>query len=85
MLTPREIDIIGLIVAGMSNREISDELVLSVNSVKTYIRTAYRKMGVARRTQAMRWALDHGIGFHPGYPRRLTRCREFSTRSSTDC
>ncbi len=66
VLTPREIDIIALIVAGLSNREISDELVLSVNSVKTYIRTAYRKMGVARRTQAMRWALDHGITLDDG-------------------
>ena len=65
VLTPRETEIIALIVAGMSNREIGDELVLSVNSVKTYIRTAYRKMGVARRTQAMRWALDHGIGARP--------------------
>lgn len=65
VLTPRETEIIALIVAGMSNREIGDELTLSVNSVKTYIRTAYRKMGVARRTQAMRWALDHGIGVRP--------------------
>lgn len=65
VLTPRETEIIALIVAGMSNREIGDELTLSVNSVKTYIRTAYRKMGVARRTQAMRWALEHGIGVHP--------------------
>ena len=47
VLTPRECDILELIVAGMSNREISDELSLSLNSVKTYIRTAYRKMGVA--------------------------------------
>lgn len=65
VLTPRETEIIALIVAGMSNREIGDDLTLSVNSVKTYIRTAYRKMGVARRTQAMRWALEHGIGAHP--------------------
>lgn len=65
VLTPRETEIIALIVAGMSNREIGDELTLSVNSVKTYIRTAYRKMGVARRTQAMRWALEHGIGARP--------------------
>ena len=34
-------------------------------SVKTYIRTAYRKMGVQRRTQAMLWALEHGISTRP--------------------
>ncbi len=65
VLTARECDIVELIVAGMSNREIGDELSLSVNSVKTYIRTAYRKMGVQRRTQAMLWALEHGLGVRP--------------------
>ncbi len=65
VLTARECDIVELIVAGMSNKEIGDELSLSVNSVKTYIRTAYRKMGVQRRTQAMLWALEHGLGVRP--------------------
>ncbi|MDE0779008.1 MAG: response regulator transcription factor [Nocardioides sp.] len=65
VLTARECDIVSLIVAGMSNREIGDELSLSINSVKTYIRTAYRKMGVQRRTQAMLWALEHGLGDRP--------------------
>lgn len=65
VLTARECDIVALIVAGMSNREIGDELSLSINSVKTYIRTAYRKMGVQRRTQAMLWALEHGLGDRP--------------------
>lgn len=65
VLTARECDIVELIVTGMSNREIGEELSLSVNSVKTYIRTAYRKMGVQRRTQAMLWALEHGISTRP--------------------
>ncbi|MGA8846473.1 MAG: response regulator transcription factor [Nocardioides sp.] len=65
VLTSRECDIVELIVAGMSNREIGEELSLSVNSVKTYIRTAYRKMGVQRRTQAMLWALEHGLNARP--------------------
>ncbi|MEO9324148.1 response regulator transcription factor [Nocardioides sp. C4-1] len=61
-LTPRESEIVSLIVAGMSNREIGESLQLSINSVKTYIRSAYRKMGVERRTQAVLWGLDHGLG-----------------------
>jgi DNA-binding CsgD family transcriptional regulator len=60
-LTPREGEIIGLIVSGLSNREISESLQLSINSVKTYIRSAYRKMGVERRTQAVLWGLDNGL------------------------
>ncbi len=59
-LTPREGQIVGLIVTGLSNREIGEELDLSVNSVKTYIRSAYRKMGVERRTQAVLWGLAQG-------------------------
>ncbi len=60
-LTPREAEIVGLIVSGLSNREIGERLQLSINSVKTYIRSAYRKMGVERRTQAVLWGLDNGI------------------------
>ncbi len=60
-LTPRESEIVSLIVSGLSNREIGERLQLSINSVKTYIRSAYRKMGVERRTQAVLWGLDNGI------------------------
>lgn len=55
-LTPRERDIVSRIARGMSNAEIAEQLFLSINSVKTYVRTAYRKMGVATRSQAVaRW------------------------------
>lgn len=64
-LTPRECEIVGLIVAGMSNREIGEALTLSINSVKTYIRSAYRKMGVERRTQAVLWGLAQGMESEP--------------------
>ena len=60
-LTPREGEIVSLIVLMLSNREIGERLQLSINSVKTYIRSAYRKMGVERRTQAVLWGLDNGI------------------------
>jgi two-component system, NarL family, response regulator LiaR len=66
-LTPRESEIISLIVAGLTNQEIASSTYLSINSVKTYIRTAYRKMNVASRAQAVIWAIDHGfhLHFHP--------------------
>jgi DNA-binding NarL/FixJ family response regulator len=66
-LTPRESEIIALIAQGLSNQEVADRAFLSINSVKTFIRLAYRKIGVERRTQAVLWATEHG--FVP-YPKR---------------
>ncbi|MCW2833714.1 MAG: liaR 1 [Nocardioides sp.] len=60
-LTARESEVLSLIVSGMSNLEIADRIFLSINSVKSYIRTAYRKMGVASRSQAVLWGLEHGF------------------------
>lgn len=60
-LTPRETDVIALIAAGAPNKEISRRLELSMNTVKSHIRTAYRSMGVTSRTQAVLWAVEHGI------------------------
>jgi DNA-binding NarL/FixJ family response regulator len=63
-LTARESEVIGLITQGLSNQEIAERASLSINSVKSYIRTSYRKMGVTSRTNAVLWGLDHG--FDPG-------------------
>jgi DNA-binding NarL/FixJ family response regulator len=60
-LTVRESEIVALITQGLSNQEIADRSYLSINSVKTYIRTAYRKMGVERRAQAVLWGIKHGF------------------------
>lgn len=60
-LTPRETHVVALIAAGAPNKEIARELGLSMNTVKSHIRTAYRAMGVSSRTQAVLWAVEHGI------------------------
>jgi DNA-binding NarL/FixJ family response regulator len=60
-LTPRETHVVALIAAGAPNKEIARELGLSMNTVKSHIRTAYRAMGVTSRTQAVLWAVEHGI------------------------
>ncbi len=60
-LTARESEVLALITQGLSNQEIADRTYLSINSVKTYIRTAYRKIGVSRRSQAVLWGLKHGF------------------------
>jgi NarL family two-component system response regulator LiaR len=45
----------------MANREIAERLFVSTNTLKTYIRTAYRKIEVSRRSQAVLWAARHGL------------------------
>jgi DNA-binding NarL/FixJ family response regulator len=60
-LTPRESHVVALIAAGAPNKEIARQLGLTMNTVKSHIRTAYRAMGVSSRTQAVLWAVDHGI------------------------
>lgn len=60
-LTPREAEVIALITQGLSNQDIADKTCLSINSVKSYIRSSYRKMGVTSRTNAVLWGLEHGF------------------------
>ncbi len=60
-LSVRESEIIALITQGLTNQDIATRSYLSINSVKTYIRTAYRKMGVERRSQAVLWGIKHGF------------------------
>jgi NarL family two-component system response regulator LiaR len=60
-LTPRESQVVGLIAAGVPNKEIARRLELSMNTVKSHIRTAYRTIGVTSRTQAVLWAVEHGV------------------------
>jgi DNA-binding NarL/FixJ family response regulator len=74
-LTDRESEILALITQGMSNAEVSDLTYLSPNTVKSYIRTIYRKIEVASRTQAVLWGVQHG--FTPDH-RRIERWRKTS-------
>jgi NarL family two-component system response regulator LiaR len=52
-ITPRELEILGLIAAGLSNREIAERLFVSENTVKTHSRRLFEKLGAKRRTQAV--------------------------------
>ena len=60
-LSSREAEIIALITQGLSNKEIAARAYLSINSVKTYIRSAYRKVGVTSRAQAAVWGVENGF------------------------
>jgi len=79
-LTVREAEVIGLIVRGLSNREIAAKCCLTINSVKSYIRSAYRKMDVPTRSQAVKWGVQHGFALdddsRPITLRRMTQNSE---------
>ena len=55
-LTEREAEILALITQGKSNAEVAELTYLSMNSIKSYIRSTYRKIGVTSRTQAVQKA-----------------------------
>jgi DNA-binding NarL/FixJ family response regulator len=60
-LTDRESEVLALITQGKSNAEVAALTYLSPNTVKSYIRTTYRKIDVASRTQAVLWGVTHGF------------------------
>ena len=60
-LSPRELEIVRLIVQGRSNKEIASDLGIGDESVKTHLRALFTKLGVADRTQAAIEAIRHGI------------------------
>jgi DNA-binding NarL/FixJ family response regulator len=60
-LTDREAEILALITQGLSNADVARLTYLSPNTVKSYIRTVYRKIGAASRTQAVLWGVEHGF------------------------
>lgn len=66
-LTERESEILALITQGRTNSEIGAITYLSINSIKTHIRSAYRKIGATSRTQAVLWGIEHG--FRPDHRR----------------
>ena len=60
-LSDRESEILALITQGMSNADVARLTYLSPNTVKSYIRTIYRKIDVGSRTQAVLWGVEHGF------------------------
>ncbi|MBY3132772.1 two-component system response regulator MctR [Rhizobium laguerreae] len=60
-LTPRERDILGLIVAGRSNKEIAETLGITSATAETHRKNLKKKLGIMTTAGLIRYALDHGI------------------------
>lgn len=60
-LTPREIEVLGLVREGLANKQIARRLGISERTVKAHLTSAFSRIGVLDRTQAAVWAERHGI------------------------
>jgi NarL family two-component system response regulator LiaR len=60
-LSPRELEVLGLLVDGMSNQEIADKLIISLATAKTHVRNILNKLAVDDRTQAAVQAMRRGL------------------------
>lgn len=60
-ITPRELEILQLIAAGLSNREIAGRIFVSENTVKTHSSRLFDKLNARRRTQAVQIGKELGL------------------------
>jgi RNA polymerase sigma factor (sigma-70 family) len=60
-LTPREREVLALLAAGMSNKEIAEKLTLSVGTVRLHVSNVLAKLGAPNRTTAAAIAMKHGL------------------------
>jgi DNA-binding NarL/FixJ family response regulator len=66
-LSKRELTILQALQSGLSNKQIAKELFLAEQTVKFHLTNIYRKLGVSSRTEAVRYAYEHGLVEHPLY------------------
>ena len=62
-LTEREVEVLRLLAAGLSNRAIGERLYISTNTAANHVRSILLKTGAANRTQAAMYAADHELLF----------------------
>jgi predicted ATPase/DNA-binding CsgD family transcriptional regulator len=60
-LSPREVEVLGLVAEGLTNAQIAQRLFLSPRTVQRHLNSIYHKLGVSSRTAATRFAIEHGL------------------------
>ena len=60
-LTMREIEVLRLVAAGLSNKQIAEQLVISTSTVDTHIQSIFHKLDVSSRSGATRYAVEHRL------------------------
>jgi predicted ATPase/ATP/maltotriose-dependent transcriptional regulator MalT len=60
-LTAREVDVLRLLAKGLTSAQIAEQLVISLLTVNTHVRSIYSKLGVTTRSAATRWAIEHHL------------------------
>ena len=60
-LSPREVQVLGLVVEGLLNKQIASRLGITERTVKAHLTSAYQRIGVTDRTQAALWVQRHDL------------------------
>ena len=60
-LTEQEVRILALVAEGLTNREVADRVYLSEKTVRNYVSAILGKLGLAHRSQAAAYAVEHGL------------------------
>jgi len=60
-LTPRELEIVGMIVAAYRNREIAEKFSITEHTVKCHVTHIFNKLGVSNRLELALFAIHHGL------------------------
>jgi len=60
-LTPRELEILQLVIAGKTNKAIASEIYISAKTVEFHLNNIYRKIGIRTRVMVGIWAIQNGI------------------------
>jgi DNA-binding CsgD family transcriptional regulator len=61
-LTPRELEVLGLVAEGLTNAQVAEKLFLSPRTVNAHLNSVYRKLDLPSRGAAVRFAIEHGLG-----------------------
>ena len=60
-LSPREVEVLGLVAEGLTNAQVAQRLFLSPRTVQRHLNSIYHKLGVSSRTAATRFAIEHSL------------------------